>query len=75
MTKYAVTFQQKFNRETHPLHKDIDGRAFVVLEASSPEAASDKTWDTFESNWAMIYPYDDDFMRQIEDYSLHEVTL
>ena len=65
MPRFSVTFG---------MGHQLAGR-FWRVSAPNEEEARAKVFATFGNRWAFIYPDDEDFARQIEQYGLKEVTL
>lgn len=78
MTTYAITFGVKYNDRqiVHPVDKFITGQHFVTVDADEggEYEARLRVVNAFGGDWAFIYPFDEDFERQIRWYKLEDYT-
>lgn len=80
---FVATFQQKYRYCEHPVIPRITHRTYLVVEAPTEEAARAamnlattprdvEITKMVVSDYAFIYPFDDDFVEQIKEYDLIE---
>jgi hypothetical protein len=77
--KFALTFGQKYNdpeTDHATLGQDVTGHSYLVVVADDEIAARQAVnqalpWgDTGAGDYAFMYEFDADFLRQIEQYDL-----
>ena len=56
MSKFCVTFGQRFRREEHPFDKSIHPDGWVSIDANSLDEAIERANLIFKSDWSNVYP-------------------
>lgn len=74
MSKFGVTFGQKYNYDEHPSGLPIDGNSFLVIEAYDEIEAREKIYDVVGTAYSFLYEWTE-FEPQIEKYGLKEVKV
>ena len=73
--KIAITFQQRYEYDTHPVVPEVTAKSYMVFEGEDAADARAKAVELLNSDFAFAYPLDDDFQRQISEYGLREVAI
>lgn len=71
---FAVTFQQRYARDLHPIIPEVTHQSYWLIEADDEEAARMTARLLLGNDYSFMYPYDEEFYRtQIVPYALVQV--
>jgi hypothetical protein len=67
MSKYYITFGQKYRTEPHPILGICCADGYVVVKAEDMKQARDFVFTTFGTAWSNIYAENYDFAMPINE--------
>jgi hypothetical protein len=69
---HAVTFGQKYQDEDeqHPVVPGVTEKSFLIIDAHEKDEARKVARDALNNDYAILYPIDEDWLRQMEQFDL-----